>query len=221
MSNDAPKTEAGTGGMHRRGLMLVLSSPSGAGKSTISRMLLAGDDALSLSVSATTRTPRPSEIDGEDYHFVSGDAFETMAANGEFLEHAEVFGRRYGTPRAPVEETLKAGRDVLFDIDWQGAQQIGDKAREDVVTVFILPPSVEELARRLKTRAQDTEEEVQRRMAKAVSEMSHYAEYEYVIVNKDVEKSTACVRAVLAAERQKRKRLAGLNDFVRTMGVKQ
>ena len=207
--------------LHRRGVMLVLSSPSGAGKSTISRTLLEGDDQLSLSVSATTRPPRPVEIDGVHYFFVDQGKFDDMITNGEFLEHATVFGNSYGTPRAPVDAALEKGLDVLFDVDWQGTQQIQDKARDDLVSIFILPPSMTELERRLYARAQDTEEVVKGRMTKATSEMSHYAEYQYVIINDNIDKSVDAARAILTAERLKRPRQVGLTDFVRGMGVGQ
>ena len=198
----------------RRGLMLVLSSPSGAGKTTISRRLLETDGNLSLSVSATTRPPRPGETDGVDYFFVTGERFAEMVAAGDLLEHAEVFGNNYGTPRAPVEEALQAGGDVLFDIDWQGTQQVSAAARGDLVSVFILPPSTAELERRLYARAQDSEEVVRGRMAKAADEMSHWAEYDYIIINDDVDKSVAQVEAILTAERLKRQRRVGLSAFV-------
>ncbi len=202
------------GAIRRRGLMLVLSSPSGAGKTTISRLLLPADDRIDLSVSATTRPKRPNEIDGVDYHFVDQKTFDAMVAGGEFLEHAHVFGHSYGTPRAAVEAALEAGDDVLFDIDWQGTQQLAEKAAKDLVRIFILPPSTEELERRLRRRAQDPEEVVQGRMAEAADEMSHWAEYDYIIVNHDVAESLAQVQAILAAERLKRERQVGLHDFV-------
>lgn len=198
----------------RRGLMLVLSSPSGAGKTTISRRLLPADDQIDLSVSVTTRARRPNEIDGVDYHFVDQAAFDAMVANDEFLEHAIVFGHSYGTPRAPVEEALSAGEDVLFDIDWQGTQQLAEKAAKDLVRVFILPPSTAELERRLRKRAQDPEDVVQGRMARAADEMSHWAEYDYIVVNHDVAESLAQVQAILTAERLKRERQVGLHEFV-------
>ena len=201
--------------------MLVLSSPSGAGKSTISRALLNRDPDISMSVSVTTRPMRPGETDGEDYIFVDQEKFDAMAAASEFLEHATVFENSYGTPKAPVEKSLSKGRDVLFDVDWQGTQQLAENAREDLVSVFILPPSVEELERRLHNRAQDSDEVVKKRMAKATSEMSHWAEYDYVIVNEDVEASVAHLEAILVAERLKRDRQAGLGDFVRALGVSQ
>ncbi|MDH3792886.1 MAG: guanylate kinase [Rhodospirillales bacterium] len=203
-----------SGNIKRRGLMLVVSSPSGAGKTTIARALLERDPGVILSVSATTRPKRPGETDGRDYIFVAPRIFEELAATGQFLEHAKVFGHRYGTPAAPVETALEAGRDVLFDIDWQGTQQLAEKARDDLVRVFILPPSTEELERRLKGRARDPDEVVRERMAKAADEMSHWAEYDYVIVNRDLEASLSQVAAVLAAERLKRERQIGLSDFV-------
>jgi guanylate kinase len=201
----------------RRGLMLVLSSPSGAGKTTLSRRLLAEDDNLQLSISVTTRRPRPGEREGQDYHFIDRAAYDAMVANGQLLEWAQVFDHCYGTPRAPVEAAMKAGRDVLFDIDWQGTQQLRDAVKADVVSVFVLPPSVAELARRLHTRAQDSDETIQRRMTKAADEMSHWAEYDYVVINRDVEKAFAEVRAILAAERLRRDRQIGLSEFVRAL----
>jgi guanylate kinase len=205
--------------IHRRGLMLVLSSPSGAGKSTISRELLTRDDNLSMSVSLTTRPMRPGEQDGVHYYFVDHAEFEARVARKELLEHANVFGNRYGTPRGPVEEAIRAGRDVLFDIDWQGTQQLSDSAGTDLVRVFILPPSAAELERRLTNRAQDSAEVIAHRMSKANDEMSHWSEYDYVIVNKDVAESVASVEAILKAERLKRRRLVGLSDFVRSLQV--
>ncbi len=198
----------------RRGLMLVLSSPSGAGKTTICRHLLPADDQINLSVSATTRPKRPNEIDGADYHFVDQETFDAMVAGDEFLEHANVFGHSYGTPRAAVEEALEAGDDVLFDIDWQGTQQLTEKAAKDLVRIFILPPSTEELERRLRSRAQDPEDVLQGRMAKAADEMSHWAEYDYIIVNHDVAESLVHIQAILTAERLKRERRVGLHEFV-------
>ena len=194
--------------------MLVLSSPSGAGKTTISRELLAQDGSLTLSVSVTTRPIRPGETDGVDYVFVDQAKFDGMVQDGAFLEHATVFGHGYGTPRGPVDAALDEGRDVLFDIDWQGTQQVREKARDDLVSVFILPPSTEELERRLHTRAQDPEEVVQSRMVKAADEMSHWPEYDYIVVNEDVAQSVAQVQAILLAERLKRERQVGLRDFV-------
>lgn len=205
--------------IHRRGLMLVLSSPSGAGKSTISRELLTRDDNLSMSVSLTTRPMRPGEQEGVHYYFVDHAEFEARVARKELLEHANVFGNRYGTPRGPVEDAMRAGRDVLFDIDWQGTQQLSDSAGTDLVRVFILPPSAEELERRLTNRAQDSAEVIAHRMSKANDEMSHWSEYDYVIVNKDVQESVAAVEAILKAERLKRRRQVGLSDFVRSLQV--
>ena len=205
------------GPVRRRGLMFVLSSPSGAGKTSISRRLLERHQDISLSVSVTTRAPRPGEVDGVHYHFIDRPAFERMAANGDLLEHAEVFGRHYGTPRGPVEAALADGRDVLFDIDWQGTQQLAENARDDLVAVFILPPTAAELERRLRTRAQDSDEEIARRMSKAAGEMSHWPEYDYVIVNADFETSVAQTDAILTAERLRRRRLIGLGDFVRSL----
>ena len=197
--------------------MLVLSSPSGAGKTTISRRLLDLDDNLSLSISITTRPPRPGEEAGRDYNFVDEKAFQDMVRRDELLEHAHGFGHYYATPRAPVEAALAAGRDVLFDIDWQGTQQMAERAREDLVTVFILPPSTGELERRLEARAQDSAEVVAERMAKAADEMSHYREYDYIIVNRDVDDSLDQVHAVLRAERLRLDRQIGLGDFVKTL----
>jgi len=205
------------GGIERRGLMLVLSSPSGAGKTTIARELLARDDNLTLSVSATTRPKRPGEIEGVDYLFVDRARFDAMVAEGAFLEHATVFEHCYGTPKAAVEAALAAGRDVLFDIDWQGTQQVAAKAREDLVSVFILPPSTVELERRLRARAQDPEEVVRGRMAKAADEMSHWPEYDYIVVNKDVAQGVAEVTSILQAERLRRDRRVGVHDFVETL----
>jgi guanylate kinase len=204
----------------RRGLMFVLSSPSGAGKTTLSRMLLQSDRRITLSVSVTTRPKRPGETDGRDYHFIDRHRFDAMVKKGELLEWAEVFGHCYGTPRRPVIEALRGGRDVLFDIDWQGTQQLHEKARDDLVSVFILPPTVAELARRLKRRAQDSKTVIHGRMAKAAGEMSHWPEYDYVIVNRDKAEAFAEVRAILAAERLKRERQIGLSDFVRALQAK-
>jgi len=205
------------GRIERRGLMLVLSSPSGAGKTTISRELLVRDDGLMLSVSATTRPMRPGEIEGVDYVFMDQARFDEMVRVGAFLEHATVFGHCYGTPRGPVEAALGEGRDVLFDIDWQGTQQVAAKAREDLVSVFILPPSTVELERRLRARAQDPEEVVRGRMAKAADEMSHWPEYDYIVVNKDVAQGVAEVTSILQAERLRRDRRVGVHDFVETL----
>ncbi len=204
-------------GIKRRGLMLVLSSPSGAGKTTIARELMTLEADLVISVSSTTRTKRSSETDGTDYHFVSEDRFMEMIGGDDFLEHATVFGHRYGTPRAPVEATLAQGRDVLFDIDWQGTQQLAEKARKDLVSVFVLPPSTAELERRLRSRAQDPDSVVRDRMAKAANEVSHWAEYDYILVNEDVTKSVAWVQSILHAERLRRDRQVGLSDFVETL----
>ena len=198
----------------RRGLMFVLSSPSGAGKTTLSRQLLASDDSISMSVSATTRPPRPGEVDGSDYHFVDKPTFMRMREAGELLESAEVFDNFYATPKAPVMAALAQGQDILFDIDWQGAQQLRAMMPHDVVSVFILPPNAITLERRLKARAQDSDEVVARRMAKAANEISHWAEYDYVIVNSDLDDSSARLTAILAAERNRRERLVGLRDFV-------
>ncbi|MEK9596732.1 MAG: guanylate kinase [Rhodospirillaceae bacterium] len=199
----------------RRGLMLVLSSPSGAGKTSISRALLEQDDALTLSVSATTRARRPGEVHGRDYLFVDPEEFTLMINRRELLEHAKVFGNYYGTPRQQVEQTLAEGSDVLFDIDWQGTQQMADQARADLVSVFILPPSTAELERRLRSRAQDSPAVVAERMSKAADEISHYREYDYIIVNHKISDSVAQVRAILAAERLRRDRQLGLTDFVK------
>jgi len=197
-----------------------LSSPSGAGKTTLSRLLLKADRGVELSISVTTRPKRPGEVDGRDYHFIDRARFDAMARRGKLLEWAEVFGHRYGTPRQPVLKALKAGRDVLFDIDWQGTQQLREKARDDLVSVFILPPSVRELERRLKRRAQDARSVIVSRMAKAAGEMSHWPEYDYVIVNIDKRLAFAEVRAILDAERLKRERQIGLSDFVRGLQAK-
>ena len=204
----------------RRGLMLVLSSPSGAGKTTLSRVLLRADRNVELSISVTTRPKRRGEINGRDYHFIDQARFDAMVARGELLEWAEVFGHRYGTPRQPVTKALQAGRDVLFDIDWQGTQQLREKARTDLVSVFILPPTAKELERRLKRRAQDSKSVIGSRMAKAAGEMSHWPEYDYVIVNRDKRQAFAELRAILAAERLKRERQIGLSDFVRRLQTK-
>ena len=203
--------------IHRRGVMLVLSSPSGAGKTTISRALLEREENLTMSISATTRPKRPGETAGVDYIFVDPTAFNLMVNRQELLEHARVFENYYGTPKAPVEAALSAGKDVLFDIDWQGTQQLSENARDDLVTVFILPPSTQELERRLNTRAQDPAEVVAKRMARAADEMSHYPEYQYVIVNHDIELSVRSVQAILTAERLKRERQVGLGDFVKAL----
>lgn len=198
----------------RRGLMLVLSSPSGAGKTSISRELLSRDNNIVMSVSATTRPKRTGEEEGKDYYFVTPEGFEGMVTRGEFLEHATVFSNRYGTPIAPVKKWLAEGRDVLFDIDWQGTQQIADKLPDDLVKVFILPPSTKDLEKRLTTRAQDPPEVVAQRMAKAADEMSHYFEYDYIIINRKLEESVAEVQSILTSERLRRARQLGLSDFV-------
>ncbi|HYC16879.1 MAG TPA: guanylate kinase [Pseudolabrys sp.] len=204
----------------RRGLMLVLSSPSGAGKTTLSRKLLEEDKGVALSVSVTTRKMRPGEKDGHDYHFIDRKRFDAMVEKNELLEWAEVFDNYYGTPARPVMDALVAGRDVLFDIDWQGTQQLRDQARNDMASVFVLPPSIPELERRLHTRAQDDYETIHRRMAKAADEMSHWAEYDYVVINRDFAQAFAEVKAILAAERLKRARQPGLYDFVRGLQAK-
>lgn len=203
--------------IERRGLMFVMSSPSGAGKTTISRLLLERDSDISLSVSVTTRPPRPGEVDGRDYFFIDPTEFNLMLNRQELLEHAKVFDHYYGTPKGHVEEALAAGRDVLFDIDWQGEQQLKQAARNDLASVFILPPSTEELARRLQQRAQDPAEVVAARMAKAPDEISHWPEYDYIIVNHDIEESVTKVQAILVAERLKRERQVGLTAFVKRL----
>jgi guanylate kinase len=205
--------------LRRRGLMMVLSSPSGAGKTTISHRLLQSDPDLTLSISVTTRPRRSNEVEGRDYHFIDQTEFNIMVNRDQLLEHAKVFGNYYGTPRIPVEKTLGEGRDVLFDIDWQGTQQLAEKARDDLVSVFILPPSWHELERRLFTRGQDDPSVINRRMAKASDEMSHWAEYDYVIVNRDLEACVESVRSILHSERFKRRRQTGLAEFVN--GLKQ
>jgi guanylate kinase len=210
MNHHAPKIK-------RRGLLLVLSSPSGAGKTTLARRLIEADREIAMSVSATTRPPRPGETDGDDYHFVDEATFRRMRDGGDLLEWARVFDNFYGTPRAPVEAAIGEGRDVLFDIDWQGAQQLSEKLKHDVVRVFILPPSAEALAERLNTRAQDPEQVVRRRMADASAEISHWPEYDYVIVNAELAASLAGLKAILVAERLKRERLDGLSAFVRDL----
>jgi guanylate kinase len=203
------------GGVERRGLMFVLSSPSGAGKTTLSRMLIDRMPDLKMSVSATTRRMRPGEVEGRDYHFIDKARFEAMADNGELLEWATVFDNRYGTPRAPVQAALSAGQDVLFDIDWQGTQQLREKARDDVVSVFILPPSVADLEKRLHSRAQDSNAVIRGRMSRASHEMSHWAEYDYIVINHDIDEAFAEVQSILKAERLKRERRTGLTTFVR------
>lgn len=208
--------------LKRRGLMFVLSSPSGAGKTTITRALLKQNPDLTVSISATTRDRRAGEVQGQDYHFVDMQSFDKMVKDKQMLEHAKVFGNYYGTPRAPVMDALAQGKDVVFDIDWQGTQQLSEIAREDLVTVFILPPSATELEKRLRTRAKDTkesEETIRFRMEKAADEMTHYSEYDYVIINHDIHDSIRRAQLILDTERLKRERLIGLSDFVR--GLKE
>ena len=201
----------------RRGLMLVRSSPSGAGKTTLSRRLLADDAAVSMSVSCTTRAPRSGEAEGKDYFFVSPSMFTEMAKTHAFLEHAQVFGNYYGTPKEPVMLALARGRDVLFDIDWQGTQQLRQQAGGDLVSIFVLPPSHAELERRLRARAQDAEDVVQARMSKANNEISHWAEYDYVVINDDLDSTLAKIKTILAAERMKRGRQTGIAEFARDL----
>jgi guanylate kinase len=201
----------------RRGLMLVLSSPSGAGKTTLARRLLASDSAITMSVSATTRAARTGEEEGKDYFFVSPDVFNLMVKRHDFLEHAQVFGNQYGTPREPVMLALSMGRDVLFDIDWQGTQQLRQQAGDDLVSIFVLPPSHAELERRLRSRAQDSEEVVQARMSRANNEISHWAEYDYVVINDDVDSTLQKICTILEAERMKRGRQTGIAEFARRL----
>ncbi len=209
--------------LKRRGLMYVLSSPSGAGKTTITRALLKNNaDKMSVSVSATTRQRRAGEVQGQDYHFVDITEFNKMVENGDMLEHAKVFGNYYGTPRSQVEEALASGKDVIFDIDWQGTQQLREMARDDLVTVFILPPSARELENRLRNRSKDTletETQIRDRMSKSNDEMTHYSEYDYVLINRDIDWAIEQAQMILDAERLKRRRLIGLSDFVR--GLKE
>ena len=207
----------GFDGVERRGLMFVLSSPSGAGKTTLSRLLIERMPGLKMSVSATTRQMRPGEVDGRDYSFVDKARFEAMVKRDELLEWATVFDNRYGTPRAPVEAALSAGQDVLFDIDWQGTQQLREKARADVVSVFILPPSVQALEQRLHTRAQDSDEVIRGRMKKAGDEMSHFDAYDYIVVNDNIGIAFEAVKSILRAEQLKRERQVGLSGFVRAL----
>jgi len=210
--------QAGMASTARRGLMFVMSSPSGAGKTTLSRQLLADDDGITLSVSATTRPPRAGEREGEDYYFVSQETFQEMVETGQLLEWAKVFGNHYGTPRAPVEAALAAGRDVLFDIDWQGTQQLQQTdAASDLVRVFILPPDLAELERRLRARATDADVVIADRMARARDEISHWGEYDYILINTDVQGCLAELRAILTGERLRRRRQLGLAEFVRAM----
>jgi len=207
----------GFDGVERRGLMFVLSSPSGAGKTTLSRLLIERMPGLKLSVSATTRPMRPGEVEGKDYYFVDQRRFDAMIANGELLEWATVFGNRYGTPRAPVEASLAAGHDILFDIDWQGTQQLRSRSPNDVVSVFILPPTVAALEQRLHTRAQDSEDVIRGRMKKAGDEMSHFDAYDYIVVNDNIGIAFEAVKSILRAEQLKRERQVGLSGFVRTL----
>ena len=208
MTTDSPNIE-------RRGLLLVLSSPSGAGKTSLARALLDGDPDIALSVSVTTRTPRPGEVDGRDYWFVDEDRFQALRQADALLEWATVFGNFYGTPRAPIEQAIAEGRDVLFDIDWQGTQQLSERMAGDLVRVFVLPPSGPALEERLRRRAQDSDDVVAKRMAQASSEISHWAEYDYVIVNHDLAESSRALKSILAAERLRRDRMSGLSAFVR------
>ena len=212
---DLPNDEQS--GRRRRGLLIVLSSPSGAGKSTISRLLLANDPQITMSVSATTRPKRPGEKDDVDYHFVDDPQFDQLVAAGELVEWAYVFGYRYGTPKAPVKQALRDGRDILFDIDWQGARQLEPDFGEPLVTIFLLPPSMEELERRLRNRGTDSEEVIADRMRRAADEIDHWAEYQYVLVNHDMDDCLERVRAIVAAERSKRVRQTDLNPFVRDL----
>lgn len=212
-----PTTHKQSDKLHRRGLLFILSSPSGAGKTTLSHMLLKQDPDITLSVSATTRPLRPGEVDGMDYHFVSDAQFDAMVAEDEFYEWAHVFNHRYGTPKGAIRAALKEGRDFLFDIDWQGTQQLYQKDQQDVVSVFILPPSLDELRRRLESRAQDSDEVIDDRMARARAEISHWAEYDYVVINDDVDECFDRVREVLDAERMRRTRQTGLIPFVREL----
>ena len=202
---------------NRRGIMVVLSSPSGAGKTTLTRMLLKENPDMAMSVSATTRQPRPGEKDGEDYYFISKNKFTDMVDADEFLEHAKVFDNYYGTPRAPVEQALGDGRDVVFDIDWQGAQQLTQAAADDLVKIFILPPNMVELEKRLRTRAQDSDEVIAKRMSKSENEISHWAEYDYVIVNEDVDVAMNELRTIVASERMRRRRQPWLGGFVKSL----
>jgi guanylate kinase len=203
----------------RRGLLVILSSPSGAGKTTLSRRLMDWDRSLRFSVSATTRAPRSGEQDGREYYFRSRSAFEAMVGAGEMLEHAEVFGNLYGSPKGPVQAAMEAGRDTLFDIDWQGGQQIKQAMRDDVVSIFILPPSMAELERRLRSRGQDSDDVIRGRMAKSEAEISHWAEYDYVLVNRDLDEVEASLRTILTAERLRRDRQPWLSGFVRGLNA--
>lgn len=201
----------------RRGLMIVLSSPSGAGKTTITRRLLKTNTTITMSVSATTRKARPGEVDGVDYYFVSKDQFSAMIEAGEFLEHAKVFDNFYGTPRGPVEDALELGNDVIFDIDWQGAQQLSQAAADDLVKIFVLPPDMRALEQRLRTRAQDSDETIAKRMSKSEAEISHWSEYDYVIVNEDINTALSEVQMIVSAERMKRRRQQWLGGFVKSL----
>lgn len=208
---------AETDHLHRRGLMFILSSPSGAGKTTISRKLLESDNEICLSVSATTRPPRPGEVDGKDYHFLSDEKFDELVAEDGFYEWAHVFNYRYGTPKGIIRNALKEGQDFLFDIDWQGTQQLKQKDDQDVVTVFVLPPSIGELERRLRSRATDSNDVIENRMERAKAEISHWAEYDYVVINDDLDRCFAKVNEILHAERMRRTRQTGLIPFVREL----
>jgi guanylate kinase len=212
-----PNAEKHSPVVARRGVLLVMSSPSGAGKTTLSRRLLAADNNIAMSVSVTTRKPRPGEVNGKDYHFITQAQFDDMVANKELLEWATVFGNSYGTPKKPVEDALKAGRDVLFDIDWQGTQQMAQAMKEDLVRLFILPPTPDTLRTRLITRAQDTSAVIAKRMAEAAHEISHWPEYDYVIVNDNLDVAHAQVVSILTAERLRRRRQLGLTEFVREL----
>ena len=203
--------------LHRRGLMFILSSPSGAGKTTVARRLLEEDGAIAMSVSVTTRPPRPGEIDGRDYHFVDEAEFQRMVADGEMLEWAQVFGNHYGTPKSHIKAGLKAGEDFLFDIDWQGTQQLYQRMEVDVVRVFLLPPSIDELEDRLRSRGTDSEDVIEGRMARARSEISHWDGYDYVVINDDIDDCFEKVRTILEAERMRRARQTGLVDFTRDL----
>ena len=202
---------------NRRGLMVVLSSPSGAGKTTLTRKLLAAHSDMSMSVSATTRKPRPGEVEGHDYYFVSKDKFSEMIETEDFLEHAKVFDNHYGTPRGPVEAALMGGQDVIFDIDWQGAQQLEQAAVDDLVKIFILPPDMRALEARLRTRAQDSDDVIAKRMSKSEAEISHWSEYDYIIVNEDVETALSELESIVIAERMKRRRQTWLGPFIKTL----
>src|SRR5580698_1057221 len=217
MTSGGQSLDGALDGVERRGLMFVLSSPSGAGKTTLSRLLIDRMPGLKMSVSATTRPMRPGEVDGRDYHFIDKARFDQMSKRDELLEFATVFDNRYGTPRAPVEAALSSGQDVLFDIDWQGTQQLREKARADVVSVFILPPSAGDLEKRLHSRAQDSDEVIRGRMDRASHEMSHWAEYDYIVINHEIDEAFAEVQSILKAERLKRERRTGLTTFVRKL----